>query len=60
VRAASNFQVVRIMHTGSRCCLRAGDIWIAFDWGAKASGDVRREIVVLDSRAIETLLAIPL
>ena len=59
VRATSNFQVARIMHTGETVLFASGRYLdrIRFD-----RGTVRFEerIVVLDSRSVDTLLAIPL
>jgi 3-phenylpropionate/cinnamic acid dioxygenase small subunit len=59
VRATSNFQVVRIMHTGESTLFASGRYLdrIRFD------GPVARfeeKVVVLDSRAVDTLLAIPI
>ena len=57
-RATSNFQVVRIMHTGESILFASGRYLdrIRID-GANARFE--EKIVVLDSRAVDTLLAIP-
>ena len=59
VRATSNFQVVRIMHTGESVLFASGRY---LDRIRLNAGDPRFEerIVVLDSRTIDTLLAIPI
>jgi 3-phenylpropionate/cinnamic acid dioxygenase small subunit len=59
VRAISNFQVVRIMHTGESILFASGRYLdrIRID-GADARFE--EKIVVLDSRAVDTLLAIPI
>jgi 3-phenylpropionate/cinnamic acid dioxygenase small subunit len=59
VRAASNFQVVRIMHTGESMLFAGGRYLDRIRLDGK---DPRFEekIVVLDSRSVDTLLAIPL
>jgi 3-phenylpropionate/cinnamic acid dioxygenase small subunit len=58
-RATSNFQVVRIMHTGESVLFAGGRYLDRIRLGGK---DPRFEekIVVLDSRSVDTLLAIPL
>jgi len=58
-RATSNFQVVRIMHTGESTLFAGGRYLDRIRLDAK---DPRFEekIVVLDSRSVDTLLAIPL
>src|SRR6266851_2557232 len=60
-RATSNFQVVRIMHTGESTLFAGGRyldrIRINGD-GGKPQFEER--VVVLDSRSVDTLLAIPL
>jgi anthranilate 1,2-dioxygenase small subunit len=58
-RATSNFQVVRIMHTGEAILFASGRYLdrIRVDG---ASPRFEEKIVVLDSRAIDTLLAIPI
>ena len=61
VRAASNFQVVRIMHTGESMLFVSGRYLDRVRLGGESGQAMFEErIVVLDSRAIETLLAIPL
>jgi len=59
VRAISNFQVARIMHTGETVLFASGRY---LDRISLESGVARFEerIVVLDSRSVDTLLAIPL
>ncbi len=58
-RATSNFQVVRIMHTGESVLFAGGRY---LDRIRLDGTDLRFEekIVVLDSRSVDTLLAIPL
>jgi len=58
-RATSNFQVVRIMHTGESLLFASGRYLDRIRLEGK---DPRFEekIVVLDSRSVDTLLAIPL
>jgi len=60
-RATSNFQVVRIMHTGESMLFASGRY---LDRVRLSGGDGRalfeERVVVLDSRAIDTLLAIPI
>ena len=58
-RATSNFQVVRIMHTGESILFASGRYLdrIRIDG---ATSRFEEKIVVLDSRAIDTLLAIPI
>jgi len=61
VHAASNFQVVRIMHTGESMLFASGRYLDRVRLGSESGQATFEErIVVLDSRAIETLLAIPL
>ncbi len=61
VRAASNFQVVRIMHTGESMLFASGRYLDRVRLGGESGQAMFEErIIVLDSRAIETLLAIPL
>jgi len=59
VRAISNFHVVRIMHTGETELFASGRYLdrIRLDGGA---AQFEERIVVLDSRSVDTLLAIPL
>ncbi len=58
-RATSNFQVVRIMHTGDSMLFAGGRY---LDRIRLDGNDPRFEekLVVLDSRSVDTLLAIPL
>jgi 3-phenylpropionate/cinnamic acid dioxygenase small subunit len=58
-RAISNFQVVRIMHTGESILFASGRYLdrIRIDGG---NARFEEKIVVLDSRAVDTLLAIPI
>ena len=58
-RAVSNFHVVRVMHTGESMLFATGrylDRIVLEDGQAQ----FEERVVVLDSRAIDTLLAIPL
>jgi len=59
VRAISNFQVVRVMHTGESTLFASGRYLdrIRFD---VAGARFEEKVVVLDSRAVDTLLAIPI
>ncbi|HEX9193465.1 MAG TPA: aromatic-ring-hydroxylating dioxygenase subunit beta [Burkholderiales bacterium] len=61
VRATSNFQVVRVMHTGESVLFASGRyldrIRVSGEGGL---AQFEEKVVVLDSRAIDTLLAIPL
>jgi 3-phenylpropionate/cinnamic acid dioxygenase small subunit len=60
-RATSNFQVVRIMHSGESMLFASGRYLDRIRLGGDACGPQFEErIVVLDSRAVDTLLAIPL
>ncbi len=59
VRATSNFQVVRTMHTGEAILFASGRYLDRIRVDA-ASPRFEEKIVVLDSRAIDTLLAIPI
>ena len=60
-RAVSNFQVVRIMHTGHSMLFATGRyqdrIRIAGEGGL---AQFEERLVILDSRSIDTLLAIPI
>jgi anthranilate 1,2-dioxygenase small subunit len=58
-RATSNFQVVRIMHSGESTLFASGRYLdrIRLDG---ANPRFEEKVVVLDSRAIDTLLAIPI
>ncbi len=61
VRATSNFQVVRVMHTGESMLFASGrylDRILLKGEGGQAMFEER--VIVLDSRAIDTLLAIPI
>jgi len=59
VRAVSNFQVARIMRTGESTLFASGRYVDRIRLGA-AEARFEERIVVLDSRAIDTLLAIPI
>jgi len=59
VRAASNFQVTRIMHTGESTLFASGRYLDRIRMEA-AGARFEERIVVLDSRAVDTLLAIPI
>jgi len=60
-RATSNFQVVRIMHTGESMLFASGRYLDRIRLTGEGGQTLFEErIVVLDSRAIDTLLAIPL
>ena len=59
VRAASNFQVTRIMHTGESTPFATGRYLDRIRMDA-AGARFEERIVVLDSRAVDTLLAIPI
>jgi anthranilate 1,2-dioxygenase small subunit len=58
-RAASNFQLVRIMHTGESTLFASGRYLdrIRVDG---ADSRFEEKVVVIDSRAVDTLLAIPI
>jgi 3-phenylpropionate/cinnamic acid dioxygenase small subunit len=59
VHATSNFQVVRVMHTGESMLFASGRYLDRIR--TEAPGFLFEEkIVVLDSRAVDTLLAIPI
>jgi 3-phenylpropionate/cinnamic acid dioxygenase small subunit len=61
VTAVSNFHVVRVMHTGESMLFASGrylDRILLNGAGGQAMFEER--VVVLDSRAIDTLLAIPI
>ena len=59
-RATSNFQVVRIMHTGESMLFASGRYFDHIRLNGEGGQSMFEEkIVVLDSRAIDTLLAIP-
>lgn len=59
VSAISNFQVVRIMHTGESLLFASGRYLDRIRLNAGAP-QFEERIVVLDSRSVDTLLAIPL
>jgi anthranilate 1,2-dioxygenase small subunit len=59
VRATSNFQVVRIMHSGESALFASGRYLDRIRVGGPGARFEER-IVVLDSRAVDTLLAIPI
>lgn len=59
VRAISNFQVVRIMRTGESTLFASGRYLDRIRLNAKTP-QFEEKIVVLDSRSVDTLLAIPL
>ena len=58
-RAASNFQVVRIMHTGESTLFASGRYLDRIRLNGKVP-QFEERIVVLDSRSVDTLLAIPI
>ena len=58
-RATSNFQAVRIMHTGESMLFASGRYLDRIRLNAKAPC-FEEKIVVIDSRSVDTLLAIPL
>ena len=58
-RATSNFQVVRIMHTGESILFASGRYLDRIRVDAVHTR-FEEKIVVLDSRAVDTLLAIPI
>jgi len=59
VRAISNFHVARIMHTGETVLFATGRYLDRIRFGGGAA-QFEEKIVVLDSRSVDTLLAIPL
>jgi anthranilate 1,2-dioxygenase small subunit len=59
VRATSNFHVVRIMHTGESTLFASGRYLDRIRLNASAP-QFEEKVVVLDSRSVDTLLAIPL
>jgi anthranilate 1,2-dioxygenase small subunit/terephthalate 1,2-dioxygenase oxygenase component beta subunit len=60
-RATSNFQVVRIMHTGESMLFGSGRYLDRIRLNGEGGQAMFEErVVVLDSRAIDTLLAIPI
>jgi anthranilate 1,2-dioxygenase small subunit len=58
-RATSNFQVVRIMHTGETVLFASGRYVDRIRLNGEAA-HFEEKTVVLDSRSVDTLLAIPL
>ena len=60
-KATSNFQVVRVMHSGESMLFASGRYLdrIRLD-GEAGKAQFEERVVVLDSRAVDTLLAIPL
>jgi 3-phenylpropionate/cinnamic acid dioxygenase small subunit len=58
-RATSNFQVVRIMHTGKSLLFASGRYLDRIRLNGKQP-QFEEKLVVLDSRSVDTLLAIPL
>ena len=58
-RAMSNFQVVRILHTGESTLFASGRYLDRIRLNGKAP-QFEERIVVLDSRSVDTLLAIPI
>src|SRR5437870_164415 len=60
-RATSNFQVVRIMHTGESMLFASGRYLDRIRMnGDGGEPQFEERVVVLDSRSVDTLLAIPL
>ena len=60
-RATSNFQVVRIMHTGESMLFASGRYLDKIRLnGEGGQAQFEERIIVLDSRSVDTLLAIPL
>ena len=59
VSAISNFQVVRIMHTGESLLFASGRYLDRIRLDGKEP-QFEEKLVVLDSRSVDTLLAIPL
>ncbi len=60
VRAQTNFFVARIMHTGETMLFATGGYRDRIAFAADGSLRFAEKIVVLDSRQIDTLVAIPL
>jgi 3-phenylpropionate/cinnamic acid dioxygenase small subunit len=58
-RATSNFQVVRIMHTGESTLFASGRYLDRIRLNG-AAPQFEERIVVLDSRSVDTLLAVPI
>ena len=59
VGAVSNFQVVRIMHTGESLLFASGRYLDRIRMNGRGL-QFEEKVVVLDSRSVDTLLAIPL
>jgi len=60
-RAASNFQVVRIMHSGESVLFASGRYLDRIRMnGDGGEPQFEERVVILDSRSVDTLLAIPL
>jgi 3-phenylpropionate/cinnamic acid dioxygenase small subunit len=60
-KATSNFQVVRIMHSGESMLFASGRYLDRIHLNGEAGkAQFEERVVVLDSRAVDTLLAIPL
>jgi len=60
VRARTNFIVVRIMHTGETLIFASGQYDDRIVVTEKGDARFAEKLVILDSRQIDTLLAIPL
>jgi len=60
VRAVTNFLVARIMHTGETTLFATGRYEDRIALGADARPHFLEKTVILDSRQIDTLLAMPL
>ena len=60
MRAQTNFMVVRIMHTGETMIFASGRYEDRVVLDGAEGPRFAEKIVVLDSRQIDTLLAIPL
>jgi anthranilate 1,2-dioxygenase small subunit len=60
VRARTNFIVVRIMHTGETMIFASGHYEDSILFDAVDDARFAEKVVVLDSRQVDTLLAIPL
>jgi 3-phenylpropionate/cinnamic acid dioxygenase small subunit len=60
VRARTSFVVVRIMHTGETTMFATGRYADRISLGGDGEPRFAEKVVILDSRRIDTLLAIPL
>jgi len=60
VRAATNFMVARIMHTGETMLFATGRYLDRVVINPQGEGEFAEKTVVLDSRQVDTLLAIPI